>query len=113
MAFDPKPSTWLGAGLTLVGHVLGLNTNDASTNKLLTRITDADADPTTGDIRKLAYALCEMLYAAKLSIDTPDLPSRMTIQAANGTADSGRIRRTFTLTFILDAEETPVSDEPA
>ena len=53
MAFDPKPSTWLGAGYTTDSgaHTVTFNTNDASSNKLLKQLTDALANPTTGDIR--------------------------------------------------------------
>ncbi len=98
MAFDPKPSTWLGAGYGVTSHVAGFNTNDASSNKLLTQITDADADPTTGDIRKLTMALLETLYKAWLT-QAGSQPAKMTINRTQGNtrALDGSVQYTYTI----------------
>ncbi len=98
MAFDKKPSTWLGAGYAVTSHVAGFNTNDASSNKLLTQITDANADPTTGDIRILTMAWLEMLYA-KWLLQAGSQPTKMTITRSQGNNRSldGSVQYTYTI----------------
>jgi predicted 3-demethylubiquinone-9 3-methyltransferase (glyoxalase superfamily) len=80
MAFDAKPSTWLGAGYSVASNAITMNTNDAAENKTLTELTDAEAHATTGDIRKVIFALQEKLFAAYNATATADRPTKMTIQ---------------------------------
>jgi hypothetical protein len=108
MAFDPKPSTWLGAGYTVASHVAGFNTQTASANKTLPQLTDTQADPTTGDIRDVAFAICESLYQAWLTQGSAAQPTRMTIarSAATGSTTTGTIKYTYFLTFQLTPTPT-------
>lgn len=100
MAYTKVPSTWLGAGATLSSHVIGFNTNDASSNKTLTQLTDADANMTTGDIRVIYYALCEKMFQSWVT-QSGSQPAKMTIRRAV-TQDSGaNIRETYILDFIV------------
>ncbi len=100
MAFDPKPSTWLGAGYTVASHIVGLQTNDASSNKTLPQLTDALANATTGDIRAVAFAIAEALYQAWLS-QAGSQPAKMTITRSAATGQNGTIIYTYTLKFVL------------
>lgn len=109
MAFDPAPSTWLGAGYTLASHVAGFNTNDASSNKLLTQLTDAQANATTGDIRTVAMALSEALFQAWLAQSTPDRPAKMTLAKSTTGGSDGTSIYTYTFRFYVD----PVAFTPA
>lgn len=110
MAFDPKPSTWLGAGYAVASHKAEYNTQDASSDKLLPRITDAQADPTTGDIRLLTYAQCEMIYAAWVAMLGVDLPVQMTLSKQDRSIGPN-IQRTFTFTFNVNGTDTTVLPE--
>jgi hypothetical protein len=115
MAFDPAPSTWLGAGYSAdsSGHTISMNTDDASSNKLLAQLTDALADETTGDIRNVTMAVCEAFYQAWKAIDSADRPTKMTI-TRTATSPSGpnptvtfKYNFSFTIqptTFNVDSE---------
>lgn len=115
MAYDAKPSTWLGAGYSLASNAITMNTNDAGSNKTLTELTDAEANATTGDVRKLFYALVEKMYAAYMAQASADRPTKMAIvrsTSINDTAGSGV--RSYTFTFYLDTGTDPafeVTDE--
>jgi len=90
MAFDKKPSTWLGAGYATGTNTVIFNTNAAASNKLLAELEDAEAHATTGDIRAVVHALCEALFVAWNAQASADRPTRMTISksmvgAPNGT----------------------------
>jgi hypothetical protein len=114
MAFDKKISTWLGAGFAVDtgNHKITLNTADASSNKTVPELTDAEADPTTGDVRKLIFALAEMLYAAYAAQDAADLPSRVTIYKSSQSAGAV-LTHTYTIVCVNDITAQEVADEPA
>lgn len=106
MAFDKKPSTWLGDGYDLDGtnHLVKLNTNDASTNKLLTQLTDALADPTTGDIRDVMMAVCETFYQAWIAQASADRPTRMSVSRGTSSqpGSDSTIGLVYTLRFTIN-----------
>ncbi len=115
MAFDPKPSTWLGAGYSVDtgAHTIILNTNDASSNKLLKQLTDALADPTTGDIRDVVLAVSEAFYQAWLTIaGTPaNLPTKMNIARIASTPSSGVTMFKYAFTFTINTSSFTTSSE--
>ncbi len=113
MAFDPAPSTWLGAGYTSDAGpgTISFNTNDAAANKLLTQLTDALADPTTGDIRDVMMAVCEAFYIAASAIATPDQPVRMTIRRTCTSGPSTSQVLTYSMTFQIDPVSFTMSPE--
>ena len=63
---DKSPVDWLGAGYKSVPGKIELSTNSAP-EALLSELSDADADGTTGDVRVLLVALIEGLYAKYLA----------------------------------------------
>ena len=115
MAFNPKPSTWLGAGYTTDSgaHTVTFNTNDAASNKLLKRLTDALADPTTGDIRDVVLAVSEAFYQAWLTIaGTPaNLPTKMTIARIASTPSSGVTVFKYAFTFTINTSAFTTTSE--
>jgi hypothetical protein len=57
------PAALFGAGYSLASSVAGFNTNTAGSNKLLTELTDAEANASTGSAEKILFALLEMIRA--------------------------------------------------
>ncbi len=113
MAFDPKPSTWLGGGYDVDtgAHTIIFNTDDAASNKLLVQLTDALADPTTGDIRSVVASIVEALYQAWVGQASADRPAKMVIarSALNGANNTVVFNYTFRFTvnpetFVVPAE---------
>jgi hypothetical protein len=112
MAFDPAPSTWLGAGYDSDSgaHTITFNTDDAASNKTLPLLTDALGDPTTGDIRSVAIALVEALYQAWLA-QSGSQPTKMTISRGVSTGSSGTVSYSYSLRFTTDVGAITMSAE--
>lgn len=89
-----------------------MNTNDASSNKTLPQLSDASADPTTGDIREVAFAIAEALYQAALA-QSANLPNRMTItrSVVSNTGVAGSLKNIYTFTFQLSAPTYTIISE--
>jgi hypothetical protein len=107
MAFDKTPTTWLpdwsedGTDITLP---------IAS----LPQLTAEEADAATGDIRKIAFAIADKLYAAWMATASADRPSKMTLTRGTNINDqTGVIVRSYTLQFELESVAEEVADEPA
>lgn len=114
MAFDPKPSTWLGAGYSLASNAISLTTADKDGDKALPEVTDADAHATTGDIRKVLFGLMEAIFQAWKGVDVDDRPTMMTIQkGAYTNVETGNIEMTFTARFTAVAAGYEIADEPS
>lgn len=119
MAFtDKSPAAWLGAGYNHVTGKIELNTNNAATNKLLPELTDAEADETTGDIRKLLFGIFDGLFVRfrtkNDSLAAEDRPQRMVFTRSTVVNEAtGVITRSYTVSFQLGASSIEVIDEPA
>lgn len=117
MAFDKKPSTWLGAGYTVASNKAQFNTASAGSNVVLEKVTDAEADPTTGDIRDVARALCYALFEAWSDQSPSNRPSKMTITknvtvVAPTAANPQVLRESYSLVFDVTSDPQSVIDEP-
>ena len=118
MAFtDKSPAAWLGAGYNSSTGKIELNTFDAPTNKLLSELTDVEADETSGDIRKLLFGVIEGVYSKlkpKLdSLDAADRPTQFTFFRSSNVADDGAVTRVYNFTFKLAPPvAVEVADEP-
>jgi len=88
MAFDPKPSTHFGAGYTVSSNQVHLNTASAGSNVVLSTLTDAEADPTTGDVREVSRALVYKLAALWDAMAVADRPLKMTVSKSLGINNS-------------------------
>ena len=112
MSFNPAPSAWLGAGYAPTGNTIVLNTNDAVSNKTLAQLTNAEANATTGDVRKLFFALLEMIYQANLAVATADRPAKMRIYRSSSVDETtGVITRSYQVQFDLEATGVEVTAE--
>ena len=105
MAFDAKPSTWID------------NWSEDGTDITVPiasfpEMTAAEADATTGDIRKVLFAIAEKLYDSWNNTATADRPSQMTISKSSSTAVStGVVTNTYTLRFYCEVISQDVADE--
>lgn len=114
MAFDQKPSTWLGAGYSLTANEIKLRTATAGSNVAIPEVTDAEANATTGDIRKVSFGLVEMLYQAWLTQAQADRPQRMNIVRNTFTDPATNLTtQVYQLTFVNQVTAQDVAAEPA
>lgn len=118
MAFtDKSPASWLGAGYNGATGKIEINTNSAATNKLLTELTDAEADEINGDIRKLLFGIFDGLFVKfrtkNDSLAEDDRPQRMVFTRSTFVNEAtGVITRSYTAQFQLAASAIEVLDEP-
>jgi hypothetical protein len=115
---DKSPAAWLGAGYNASTGKIELNTNTAATNKLLTELTDAEADETTGDIRKLLFGILDGLYtqfnSKNSALAAADRPQRITFTRSTSVNDAtGFINRAYVVNIQLEAASVEVANEPA
>lgn len=110
MAFSAVPSTWLGAGYAYSTNQITLNTA-AHASALLTELTAADADATTGDIREIFYALCDMMYTKWEAQPDADQPTQVTVSRNQNLLADGTLRRQFSFSFDLDVTVGDVASE--
>lgn len=106
MAFNPAPNAWLD---NLSEDGTDITVPIASFPEL----TAVEADGATGDIRKLAYAIAEKLYAEYAERAEADRPQRMQITKGQGLNAAGQIVATYGFTFVLSPASVDVAAEPA
>jgi hypothetical protein len=103
MAFDPKPSTWLASWSED-------ETNITVPIATFAEMTAAEADATTGDIRKVLFAVCEALHAKWLATAVADRPARMTIGKRSSVNSTTGITTHY---YSLDFETQTTAEEVA
>ncbi|HEY3898927.1 MAG TPA: hypothetical protein VGM54_09960 [Chthoniobacter sp.] len=106
MAFNPAPEAWLG---TFTSDGTNLTVPIANFPSL----TSGEANPSTGDIRKMMHWICETLNAAWVAAGAAGQPVEMQInkgQALN--PSTGQITVTYSLTFVLAPTALEVVAEP-
>lgn len=105
MAFDPLPPAWMDSwsedGTTISVPIASFP-----------EMTAAEADATTGDIRKVLFAMCEKLWVEWSSRATADLPAKMTISRSSTVNEAtDAITKRYTFTFVTEAATTEVVAE--
>tara|TARA_S200002703_G_C3729930_1_gene224373 strand:+ start:314 stop:649 length:336 start_codon:yes stop_codon:yes gene_type:complete len=111
MAFDPAPGTdWWPTGYAYASDQITLNTA-AHASPLLTELTAAEANATTGDIRDVYHALCAAMYAAWDGQDDADLPTKMVITRSESLNSDGSVKHTFAFSFDLAVTVGDVESE--
>jgi hypothetical protein len=90
----------------------GTGTHSITTGPLLAQVTDAEADETTGDIRKLVFGIVDALHLAWSRIASADRPTRMTIYKSSQSSGT-TLTHTFTIVFVNEVASEDVADEPA
>lgn len=95
---DVKPATWFaGYDGDATAHTIKFNTNDAPSNKTLPQLVDAKADPDTGDVREVLFAICEAAYQYYKGLTTK--PKQVTITRSVITSRDGSVSNSYTLKF--------------
>lgn len=118
MAFtDKTPAAWLGAGYNTQSGKIELNTNDAVSDKLLTELTDAEADENSGDIGRLLYGLLDGVYSKlqtkNAELPVADRPTRFNFSRSTSVNETtGLITKNYNFTFTLQATGVDVAPEP-
>jgi len=64
-------------------------------------LTAAEADASSGDSRKIAYALMEQLHAWYSAIDAADRPAKMNVRRSMSVESPSVSRVVYTVTFDL------------
>lgn len=103
MAFDPKPSTWIPSWSED-------GTDVTFPLASLPELTAAEADATTGDIRKVYYALLAKMQAVWDALATADRPAKMTLYHTSSVSGDV-ITHTYTATFRNSITAQDVADE--
>ena len=118
MAFtDKTPASWLGAGYNTQSGKIELNTNDASSDKLLPELTDAEADESSGDIGKLLFGLFDGIYSKvsekNNSLPQADRPTRFTFTRGTVINDAtGLVTKNYSFSVTLATSGLEVAPEP-
>ena len=93
MAFNPAPNAWIPS-------ISEDGTNITVPIASFPELTAAEADGTTGDIRKFVFAVCAKLHAQWVATAEADRPARMTIfRSTNVNESTGDMTRSFTFQF--------------
>ena len=105
MAYDAAPSTWLSGW-----------SEDATdiTVPIATfpELTATEADGTTGDIRKVMYAICEKMYNEYIALDSADKPLKMVITKSSSlSASTGLATHSYYIRFTTEISSQEVADE--
>jgi len=89
MAFDKTPTTWIGSWSED-------GTNITVPIASFPELTAAEADGSTGDIRKIAFAMFEKLFQTYNALETADRPTKWTITKTSSTnTTTGVVTNTY------------------
>ena len=105
MAFSAVPTTWIP------------NWSEDGTNisvpiASFPELTAAEADATTGDIRKIYFAIVEQLRIKWLATPAADRPGKMTFNSSvTVNNETGIVTRTYTVGFQLSPTGLDVTAE--
>lgn len=107
MAFDPAPTGWF-SGLSVSATEITIPF--ASLNTL----TEAKADPSTGDIREVVYNFCESFSDAWSATATADRPEQLTISSTTSVTSTGGediLTKIYTIRVALTVEDVTIVAE--
>ena len=105
MAFVAQPDTWI-ANWSEDGVDISVPL------ATFTELTAAEADGTTGDIRKLLFAICYELFESWNGKATADRPSNMTISKSTLVDNpNATLTHTFSFKFVCEIGAQEVKDE--
>ena len=107
-ADNDTPSEVLGTGYTAGTGTIEFTTGSSG---LLTDLTVAETNATSGDFRKLMYGLIEGLYTKYNAIPTADKPTKLVINRGTSEASDGTFSRSYSIQFTLDATGFEVASE--
>jgi hypothetical protein len=107
MAMDLAPATWITSWAE--------NASDVTFPIASVPFLDADeADGTTGDMRKVLFALVDHVYKHYIGLATADRPTKMTITSSvSANTETGVLTNNYTFRFFTEINDQEVVDEPA
>ena len=76
----------------------------------LPQLTAADADATTGDIRKVLFALLDQIYTVWTALPTAERSTKMLVSRSQSMS-GGKIGTSYRFDFQLDPLAVEVTDE--
>jgi hypothetical protein len=104
MAFDAKPSSciasWSEDGTDVTFPIASIS-----------ELTAGEADATTGDWRKILFALLEHFYTYYTTLPSGDQPGRVTITRSTTVDSNDVMTRTYTFRITSDILTKEVADE--
>lgn len=117
MPFTEAPSSFFGAGYSLSASEVKLTTADNGGTVLLTKLTDAQANASSGDSRDVVRALCYAAYEKWLALSSGNRPAKMKLEKdiislAPTTTNPQVLRETYTFTFDVESDPQGVIAEP-
>jgi hypothetical protein len=106
MSFNKAPSNWIPSWSAD-------STNITVPIASFPEMTADEANGTTGDIRKVLFALCKKLSSKWIATAVGDRPAKMIISQASSAPDqtTGIITQNFTFTFYVLPSAVEVVDE--
>lgn len=107
MAFNPAPSGWF-PGLTNSATELTIPFT------ALNQLTQADSDPSTGDIREIVFNFCEAFsdkWAATADADRSEKTTISTSTSIQTVGGSEILTKIYTIRVELDVDSVDISDE--
>lgn len=103
MAYDGAPSSWITSWSE---DGTDINVPIASIGDL----TAAEADGTTGDIRKVLYEILEHIKTTNDALDSADQPTKMTISKSSSFSGDNA-KHVYRVTFYNEISVQDVADE--
>jgi len=108
MSYNPSPAAWL-TGYSLVSSEAKFRTSTAGSNVTLTKLTDAEANATTGSIAELIWAMCYEFYDAWDGISPVNRPPIFNItKSVTANPDLITQKEVYTFTFQTTTNATNV-----
>ncbi len=106
MAFTATPSVLFGDNYAFSAPDITISNVDNP------NVTDAEADATTGDYRRILFGLLQDMYARFNAIGAADRPTKMQFLRSTSVNDvTQQSSVTFTIRFITGDVVTEVADE--
>lgn len=105
MPFDKKPSTWINNWYLDDGNII-------IPVESFAELTEDEANPTTGDIRRVLFAILEQIYTKWNSTALEDRPKKVSIYRSTSVNDqTGDITKTYQFQFKMAVLEQEVESE--
>jgi hypothetical protein len=113
MPYSAVPTTFFGAGYSVGTNTIIMNTADAGSNKTLAQLTDVEAHATTGDFRKIVFAIMEMLAVKWEATAVADRPTKLSITKSSSlNSQTGAITNAYTVVCYNELGAQEVAAEP-
>jgi len=108
MAFDKTPKTWI-PGWSADGTDITI----AALATEFPKLTAAEADASSGDIRKILFAICDKINSVWTGLASTDRPTKMKVSRSSYLNETtGLTTQTYTFQFTTATTGEEVDNEP-